>query len=1550
MKQASGTMFSSRTLFLLGTLLAIAATGDAAATTCTGAFGTYNTENNPGGTGAIACKCVNGYVSPGGSNTIILGDVTLSCTLCAPGFYLSAGDSTTTAVCTLAPANKFHPGLNDLTSGFSAETASSCPDNSASVAGSTVMGDCKLNAGYYITAKSSGTGTAPTSSNVVVATSGNYASGGLAIDLQTPSTNIGLTACPFDGTTAATGKSALSDCTPNCGTEGTLKTLKQGGTCVCAATNFGKPVSAIPTSTATVATQGCVATGTFAVASGKITTGDNKIEPTGTHGIIAGDLLMITYGGATTGLTTTNTYMVVAVASGKFTVRVLNAAADPANAAAVTISANSNDIATLTPAGRAIATASIAGNVYTTAAAHGLSTDDQIFYDKGGGAAQGGLTDVTNFYAIYLTATTFSVAAKPGGSAIALSGANTATQHFKYVGVRGLTIPTTAISLATDIITFAAHGLSNGDQVVYVEDTTAATGLVTTVRYFVRDVTTNNFKVSATPGGSAIDITGTGNSAQYFTTLGRSDLANNVNAAGGACPTNSEVATVATDGDGVTVLGQCSVKATFMISAKSGAYGSTTSLSIAAATANYYGAGGIAVDQQVTATNAGRTVCPYGGTTAAAGKSLLTECTPAHTSNAGGCGAASVNAIKSGASCVCKANYYGAPTPTNAAATGGCTACPFAGTSAQGSTLLTDCTAAAAASSVGVVASAGTSKCATTHYGTPLDASDATAAVATKGCTACPANSAAIVGSTALSACKVKAGFYISTKSTSGSDVTSLVISAIPANFYGAGGEQATQQTPATVTATKLACPFGGASLASASLIEDCVPACGATTVNALNARGTCICAPNYYGSPLDASDATAAVATKGCTACPTNSESASGGAANLAACTVKAGFYIATKSTSSSDVTGLVISTSTANYYAVGGESASQQGSSAVTATRLLCPHVGTSAAGSDALADCTPSCGATLVIPTSGVAISTEKITSAAHGLVNTDQITYIGGGGAVIGGLISGKTYFVVGKTTNDFQVSLTSGGGAIDLTSTGNAAQSFTRVYQALGGTCVCRSTHFGNPTATTASPTGGCTLCTVDQYVQTAYAVGAGSASAGVSATTTGTVADCDVQPGFYIDTQSTSTSDIGSLSVTQILANRYAPGKSGTSQDTAATIAAAAALVCPFAGTTVQPGNALAGCTPSCGSGTNAVAVGGTCRCASTHYGAPTDAKNEELAIVTKGCTACPTNSATVYTASVAGSGLIADCKVSAGYYLSVAGSTGTAGTIAQTPANKYQAGSVTAVDSTTADTPTACVVKSTSAAGSDTIDDCKVDAGNYLSVASPSATSSGRIAMSESNFYAAGGLSISNIAAETPTSCTYGGSSPIGSIVSGCTPSCGTVAVAGSGTCTCKAGRTGTPTPTTAAVTGGCTATLCAANKYVKTNACTACAAGTTIAKDGDASGADTACAKTKCAVNEYVKTNACTACAAGTTIAKDGDASGSDTACAKTKCAVNEYVKTKVCTACVVGTTNAVGDDASGADTTCDADAVSSASRSDISFATIVVLIATLLACMAL
>ena len=83
---------------------------------------------------------------------------------------------------------------------------------------------------------------------------------------------------------------------------------------------------------------------------------------------------------------------------------------------------------------------------------------------------------------------------------------------------------------------------------------------------------------------------------------------------------------------------------------------------------------------------------------------------------------------------------------------------------------------------------------------------------------------------------------------------------------------------------------------------------------------------------------------------------------------------------------------------------------------------------------------------------------------------------------------------------------------------------------------------------------------------------------------------------------------------------------------------------------------------------------------------------------------------------SAAGSDALNDCKVDPGYYLSSAGAGGaSAGTITQVPAGKYFAGG-TSVDAMSVDVPSSCPANSNSPAGSDALADCTCDAGYTLS------------------------------------------------------------------------------------------------------------------------------------------------------------------------------------------------------------------------------------------
>ncbi len=98
-----------------------------------------------------------------------------------------------------------------------------------------------------------------------------------------------------------------------------------------------------------------------------------------------------------------------------------------------------------------------------------------------------------------------------------------------YVIAENYAILTATFTAAvTNIITSNAHGLSNGDMVVFTTSDTLPAGLSTGTVYWVRDVTTNTFKVASTSsvdgGGPVVDITDTGTGTHTFTVhdIGRS--------------------------------------------------------------------------------------------------------------------------------------------------------------------------------------------------------------------------------------------------------------------------------------------------------------------------------------------------------------------------------------------------------------------------------------------------------------------------------------------------------------------------------------------------------------------------------------------------------------------------------------------------------------------------------------------------------------------------------------------------------------------------------------------------------------------------------------------------------------------------------------------------------------------------------------------------------------------------------------------------------------------------------------------------------------------
>lgn len=74
------------------------------------------------------------------------------------------------------------------------------------------------------------------------------------------------------------------------------------------------------------------------------------------------------------------------------------------------------------------------------------------------------------------------------------------------------------------------------------------------------------------------------------------------------------------------------------------------------------------------------------------------------------------------------------------------------------------------------------------------------------------------------------------------------------------------------------------------------------------------------------------------------------------------------------------------------------------------------------------------------------TDKLALTAHGLANGDRVFLSNSGGALPGGSAANRLYHVVGATANDFQVSLTSGGAAIDITSAGTGTHKVHKAIQ------------------------------------------------------------------------------------------------------------------------------------------------------------------------------------------------------------------------------------------------------------------------------------------------------------------------------------------------------------------------------------------------------------------------------------------------------------------------------------------------------------------------
>ena len=126
----------------------------------------------------------------------------------------------------------------------------------------------------------------------------------------------------------------------------------------------------------------------------------------------------------------------------------------------------------------------------------------------------------SNAAATSATAASASETAAAASEASANASANAVASvidnfYDKYLGVMADSVAFTA-NASTDVITATAHGLSDGDPIRLTTTGTLPAGLAASTDYYVRDKATNTFKLAASSGGTAIDITDTGSGSHYW--------------------------------------------------------------------------------------------------------------------------------------------------------------------------------------------------------------------------------------------------------------------------------------------------------------------------------------------------------------------------------------------------------------------------------------------------------------------------------------------------------------------------------------------------------------------------------------------------------------------------------------------------------------------------------------------------------------------------------------------------------------------------------------------------------------------------------------------------------------------------------------------------------------------------------------------------------------------------------------------------------------------------------------------------------------------------
>jgi hypothetical protein len=174
-------------------------------------------------------------------------------------------------------------------------------------------------------------------------------------------------------------------------------------------------------------------------------------------------------------------------------------------------------LAAATSSKQAAVTITIANPAVVTWNAHDF-VNDEPFWLSTDGALPTGLSPSTIYYVRNKTANTFELSAAKGGASIGTAGAQSGTHtghgpfdptDTDYDQVTGGTKSNVTISIASPgKVIWNGHGRAANHPITLRTTGALPTGLTINTVYYVKNPTTNDFELSATPGGASIITSG----------------------------------------------------------------------------------------------------------------------------------------------------------------------------------------------------------------------------------------------------------------------------------------------------------------------------------------------------------------------------------------------------------------------------------------------------------------------------------------------------------------------------------------------------------------------------------------------------------------------------------------------------------------------------------------------------------------------------------------------------------------------------------------------------------------------------------------------------------------------------------------------------------------------------------------------------------------------------------------------------------------------------------------------------------------------------------